>query len=667
MLRANGMRALLVVALLGACGGDPMLEVGIVGAGTVVSSPAGLACNSADETCDVHLTQDTTTLLIATPVSGSAFKGWSGGGCSGTGACQVTLTGDTTVQATFEVRPHDLTVTISGPGGVESFQRSIQGFIDCGGTNGGTACSATFDYGTQITLAAIPDGIAGVFVGWSGDCAGTGFCTVELDGRVNVGATFGYADSLNVVELGSGGGMVVSTPPGILCGPTCAQVFVPGTHVSLAAFPDASSTFLGWGGQCSGTGSCDLVLDTGKMITAAFSRSSLAVTIAGAGSGRVTSVPQGIDCTASCTASFPPQTTVTLTAIPTGSSTFTGWTGAGCSGIGTCVTTISGAAGVTATFGLASPACTTVVGASETAAAFNARLLTPGSVVCLADAVTITGRVVLGANNVTIQTVVPAAAAHLSNASGDALDAAGHTGITLTGLTIETDGGQLSAAVVIGASGSVAIDRSTLRCEVNNCYLVKAENSASATITSSTLLGGVATSSYSYGVYGFADARVTIQASTITSFGDALWVSVGSQFSVFNCSLTGLNPFTGSTTAATIGVFNSGASLQLVGSRVLTYGFAAVYAGGAASGVTVTLDGNMIRKAVGLPAGAVSPILSDRVDDVFNATMPNTFCNEGNATSDGAFAAPLIGGSHAASSTFDGIANLGPADCSTFD
>src|SRR5262245_18369799 len=34
----------------------------------------------------------TTVTLTATPATGSTFTGWSGGGCSGTGTCTVTLT-----------------------------------------------------------------------------------------------------------------------------------------------------------------------------------------------------------------------------------------------------------------------------------------------------------------------------------------------------------------------------------------------------------------------------------------------------------------------------------------------------------------------------------------------------------------------------------------------
>ena len=43
--------------------------------------------------------------LAATATSGSSFAGWSGGGCSGTAGCLVTITADTTVTATFTANP----------------------------------------------------------------------------------------------------------------------------------------------------------------------------------------------------------------------------------------------------------------------------------------------------------------------------------------------------------------------------------------------------------------------------------------------------------------------------------------------------------------------------------------------------------------------------------
>ena len=43
--------------------------------------------------------------LTATPGSGSTFAGWSGGGCTGAGTCAPTTNADTTVTATFTLKP----------------------------------------------------------------------------------------------------------------------------------------------------------------------------------------------------------------------------------------------------------------------------------------------------------------------------------------------------------------------------------------------------------------------------------------------------------------------------------------------------------------------------------------------------------------------------------
>jgi hypothetical protein len=82
------------------------------GASTVTSDIGGLNCGS---TCAVGYPDGTVVTLTATPASGATFDGWSGGGCSGTGTCQVTLTAATTVTATFsDTTPPDTTI-LSGP------------------------------------------------------------------------------------------------------------------------------------------------------------------------------------------------------------------------------------------------------------------------------------------------------------------------------------------------------------------------------------------------------------------------------------------------------------------------------------------------------------------------------------------------------------------------
>ncbi len=79
---------------------------------------------------------------------------------------------------------------------------------------------------------------------------------------------------------------------------------------------------------------------------------TLTVSKDGTGSGTVSSAPAGINCGGDCTEDYAADTVVTLTATAADGSEFTGWTGGGCSGTGTCVVTMSSAQSVTATFDL---------------------------------------------------------------------------------------------------------------------------------------------------------------------------------------------------------------------------------------------------------------------------------------------------------------------------
>jgi len=58
------------------------------GSGTATSSPGGISCGSD---CDESYDTATEVTLYAEADSGSVFTGWSGGGCSGTGDCIVTV------------------------------------------------------------------------------------------------------------------------------------------------------------------------------------------------------------------------------------------------------------------------------------------------------------------------------------------------------------------------------------------------------------------------------------------------------------------------------------------------------------------------------------------------------------------------------------------------
>jgi len=162
------------------------------------------------------------------------------------------------------------------------------------------------------------------------------------------------AYTVAVTKAGAGSGTVASSPSGVDCGSSCSASFTSGTSIALSATPASGSTFTGWSGACTGTGSCTLVVDAGKSVTATFALGTsttytLTLTTSGTGSGTVTSSPSGIGCNSPCSSAFTSGTTVTLTAAASTGSTFTGWSGA-CTGAGTCRVVMSQTRSVTATF-----------------------------------------------------------------------------------------------------------------------------------------------------------------------------------------------------------------------------------------------------------------------------------------------------------------------------
>jgi phospholipase C len=220
--------------------------------------------------------------------------------------------------------------------------------IDCQPT-----CGASFKIGTQVALTAAPASNS-MFAGWGGACSGVGTCSLTVKGNASAVATFSLLPLLSVTDnTGTGRGTVTSSPSGINCGPTCASAFNPGTQVTLTASPGPNSSFTGWGGVCSGTGStCTITVQANISAVATFSLGAvLTVTRNGTGQGTVTSNPSGIDCGPTCAAAFKAGTRVVLTETPGTNSSFTGWSGGECSGnSSTCTVTMNNNTQVTATF-----------------------------------------------------------------------------------------------------------------------------------------------------------------------------------------------------------------------------------------------------------------------------------------------------------------------------
>ena len=76
------------------------------------------------------------------------------------------------------------------------------------------------------------------------------------------------------VQVASGaGGLVVSWPPGIVCGRDCSQEYPAGTLVALVAVPLARSQFDGWSGACDTRSLvCIVTMDEAQSVTTKFVR-----------------------------------------------------------------------------------------------------------------------------------------------------------------------------------------------------------------------------------------------------------------------------------------------------------------------------------------------------------------------------------------------------------
>lgn len=72
---------------------------------TAGTGSGSVTCNGG--ACAASYKAGTVVTLAASPASDSNFSGWSGGGCSGTGACTIAISADTTVTATFDKKPVD--------------------------------------------------------------------------------------------------------------------------------------------------------------------------------------------------------------------------------------------------------------------------------------------------------------------------------------------------------------------------------------------------------------------------------------------------------------------------------------------------------------------------------------------------------------------------------
>ena len=221
------------------------------GAGAVTSTPSGINCGS---TCVVPFFAETTITLTATPSPNSTFAGWSGA-CTGTGTCKVTLKDAASVTASFVLK--QFTVSASVPGGHGKATPASQN-VNYGSTASITVTADAGYHIENITDNGVAKGVA------------TTYTIANVTAAHTVAAAFTNKYLLTVYRSGKGGGAVTSTPSGINCGTSCVVPFTAGTTITLTATPFPNSTFAGWSGACTGTGTCKVTLKDATSVIASF-------------------------------------------------------------------------------------------------------------------------------------------------------------------------------------------------------------------------------------------------------------------------------------------------------------------------------------------------------------------------------------------------------------
>lgn len=217
---------------------DPkILTINKFGIGAVTDG--NIYCVTSRGICEENYEKGQKVTLTARSADpGMVFTGWSGNSsCSGTGPCQIIMDSDQSVTAKFAVR--------------------------------------------AVTVTAIADQ-GSIFTGWSGACLNNGqcfvsrssacatdiSCNITMSSDQLVSPNFIKGPVLQIHKPGNGTGTVIGQQ--INCGSTCSATYGPGDLETLSATADSGSIFTGWSGACSGTGTCNLTMNSDKSVTANF-------------------------------------------------------------------------------------------------------------------------------------------------------------------------------------------------------------------------------------------------------------------------------------------------------------------------------------------------------------------------------------------------------------
>jgi hypothetical protein len=256
--------------------------------------------NGAFEECASEYAEGTQITLTGLAEAGSVFAGWRAGtgaasSCAGSGSCTITLTADSSLDATYLL---ENTLALREAGTGTGTVTSEPAGLDCGLT-----CEAIFAHNQTVTLSAAAN--EGKVGGWSGceSVSGPGEekCTVRVSVAKLVTVQFDAEPLLTVAREGTGAaeGRVTSTPAGIDCGSECTDPVPIGNTIVLEEHAEAGS-FGGWTGCTSEPeGRCEVLMSAAKEVRAKFTAPAPAefkLQAQVSGGGEIVSQPGTIAC-----------------------------------------------------------------------------------------------------------------------------------------------------------------------------------------------------------------------------------------------------------------------------------------------------------------------------------------------------------------------------------
>ena len=192
------------------------LTVQLTGTGDGSVTGSGLSCSG--KTCSGLYAPGTTVNLAAVPAANATFSGWSGGGCTGTGACTVTLDSSTMLTAAFgwQFVPSHVNASayrtdaanLSGVTAIDTHALTINGAAPPSGI--------TFVFDNGIAVMSVGLWTIDQAIAVSGDTGlvvvAAGAVAFTANGSINASANYG--------QPGPGGNAACSTTGAGTSGPT---------------------------------------------------------------------------------------------------------------------------------------------------------------------------------------------------------------------------------------------------------------------------------------------------------------------------------------------------------------------------------------------------------------------------------------------------------------